>query len=238
LVDAGASTVDDRPPITLGATPEFDRSGLAAYYPWPSSPTRRYCAGQDRRVWVSDLLCRQFAFSRTRRHAVEQSVGWYPKPPCTRSRLSRRFCTDVPFHTRRHWSVDDNHKWSSSAGVSTPRFHRPSTSFGRSPATLTVDGSPHCLLRPRSQAAKAGDAVEWILGSLRDRSQAGTRFSAQGPTNPVLSHTEAWFRSRPSETVGRLPRGPRQDEAIAQDTQREVEAPSMRFVSFRRKQPR
>jgi hypothetical protein len=111
----------------------------------------------------------------------------------------RSLCTCVPSPTRRFWSVDEHHEWCSSAGVSTPRFYRLSTSFGRSPTKLTVDSSSQCLLRPKSHVTEVTSTVKWIFVAWLNRSRARHRSSPRGlSTSPPLL-TEAWSLSETSE---------------------------------------
>jgi hypothetical protein len=71
----------------------------------------------------------------------------------------------------------------------------------------------HCVAQPKSSSAlKARPRSFHLASSLRRSSESLRDF----------------------RTVGRLPRGPGRNVAFTQDTQREVEAPSMGFGSFRR----
>jgi hypothetical protein len=165
-----------------------------------------------------------------------RAIGWmWPKPSCTRSRLSPesphqrsvpypkvlvgrrtprvayvRGCLDTAFPSVLHlvWPKPDeaSHRWLPTESATTE------VACGR--------GHGHCGadLR-RSARPKSNLALKLHPRLFRP---------ASFPRRSADPH-------RAFRTVGRLPRRPSRNVVITQDTQREVEAPSMRFVSFRRK---
>jgi hypothetical protein len=144
-------------------------------------------------------------------------------------------------------------------GASAPAFRPLPEGFGRS-MTATSDPHPRVFSHRVSTAAphRRAEARRSFLSvtphkALCDRSHRHCGVALQNLARPkpgqvpkrrprFFQPTSFPYRSmdaqRAFRTVGRLPRGPSRDAVITQDTQREVEAPSMRFVSFRRSELR
>jgi len=212
--------------MILGATSEFDRSELATTS-FDHSQVRRLrgarspVMGRDSCVASLPFRAPEGLRSSDRLNVAEANM--YPIPALLGA--SAPSFRPLPEGFGRF------------GDVLTPRFHRFSTSSDRSPTKLPIDGSPHCPY-DRSRCGRShrrcGVDLHFLSQPKPGKALKLRPRSYQLSVSPHRSvESQQAFRTR-----GRLPRQPSRNVVIAQDTQREVEAPSMKFVSFRRKQPR